>query len=556
MSVPISRRLRKTPGDYLAIAIAPVLIMVLVGSLIFFLSEAMYRGSHAGRLRWTLAWFTLASVLITRIAVELGSARGFVYGFALAGVTTLSLIRFVDPPFAGIILLAVAWASVDRLVRDCTLIDDDEDATGEGLLDLAGLSGPPSATGEKRAPGRLLFVQHATEEARRLVADNPEPTAEEGGGITRKAARPPGLWLVSFSLAALPLFGLGQAFLPAADAARREIAFTCLWFYLLSAFGLLLTTHFLGLRRYLRQRRIQMPATIAFPWMIRGAVMALAVLLLALLVPRPEATYSLSAIAERLGSRPATASRVAAGGGSGGTGSSTATTATGTTEPNSPPRGSPPGTDGSREPSPSESRSGRTAGKPPLGDRTTTPAQTIDDTSRTSPASRSLPELGRVLKWGIYCAFALAILAILVRHGAGLWAGLCDLWRDLWSWRRPKTATKAGGEIADTGRSSTPFSTFRNPFLDSRLKNRSPGELVIYSFDALQAWAAHFGLPRQSEETPFEFGQRLGQSIPEIDAPVRDLVDCYSRLAYAEQLPGGENLSAARQIWAYMTRRN
>ena len=46
----MSGRLDKTLADYLAIAISPVLIMTLVGSLVFFLLEVFYHGGYPGRM--------------------------------------------------------------------------------------------------------------------------------------------------------------------------------------------------------------------------------------------------------------------------------------------------------------------------------------------------------------------------------------------------------------------------------------------------------------------------------------------------------------------------
>ena len=86
--------------------------------------------------------------------------------------------------------------------------------------------------------------------------------------LTRAKAGPhtPGLWVLYFSLAALPLFGIGQHWIPAADVGRRRYAFFLLLVYVAAALSLLVTTSFLGLRRYLRQRRIEMPAPIAATW--------------------------------------------------------------------------------------------------------------------------------------------------------------------------------------------------------------------------------------------------------------------------------------------------
>src|SRR5690606_12618467 len=76
----------------------------------------------------------------------------------------------------------------------------------------------------------------------------------------RNRSQRPGMWVVYFSFAALPVFGFGQWLIPEANADLRSSSFRLLYVYLGSALGLLLTTSFLGLRRYLRQRNVEMPA--------------------------------------------------------------------------------------------------------------------------------------------------------------------------------------------------------------------------------------------------------------------------------------------------------
>ena len=114
--------------------------------------------------------------------------------------------------------------------------------------------------------------------------------------------------MIYVSLAALPIFGVGQLLIPRTDSGRRDYAFVLLCVYVGSALGLLLTSSFLGLRRYLRQRYLQMPASIAGAWIGFGAALALAVLLFSVLLPRPEASYSLTSMIDRIGSPPQSAS--------------------------------------------------------------------------------------------------------------------------------------------------------------------------------------------------------------------------------------------------------
>jgi len=56
----------KTVADYMIISISPVLIMLLVGSLCFFLIEVFFRGAAIGSVRWVMFWFVMAVVLVSR----------------------------------------------------------------------------------------------------------------------------------------------------------------------------------------------------------------------------------------------------------------------------------------------------------------------------------------------------------------------------------------------------------------------------------------------------------------------------------------------------------
>jgi hypothetical protein len=63
-----------------------------------------------------------------------------------------------------------------------------------------------------------------------------------------------------------------------------------------AALSLLVTTSFLGLRRYLRQRRIEMPIPVTGTWIALGAVLIGIVMFVATLIPRPAAEVALSRV--------------------------------------------------------------------------------------------------------------------------------------------------------------------------------------------------------------------------------------------------------------------
>jgi hypothetical protein len=157
------KRREKTLADYVVIAISPVLIMTLVGSLAFFLLELSYHGQFEIRMKWILFCFVSASVLVARIAIEQGKEHASLFGFALVGVVGFAAMRLVDNFLVAWVLLAVSWCCTWKLTWDCTLIDDDEDASGEGLLQAAGLGQHPQrpGSGGQQVEQRHRAVQHA-----------------------------------------------------------------------------------------------------------------------------------------------------------------------------------------------------------------------------------------------------------------------------------------------------------------------------------------------------------------------------------------------------------
>ena len=285
-------RLRKTLTDYLVIGISPALIMLLIGSLVYFLIAVFYHGGYPGRVSYVFALFVFASVLIARISIEEGHEYSMIYAIALGLAMLLVMGRFTSTPFLFnvVMLVLVLWCA-DRLTWDCTVIDDQEDASGEGLLQTAGLEGAQGS--DASTPPVTAHDLEAT------TSREPTPPPKTlWGRFLEHRRRPhaPGVWVIYFSLAALPLFGIGQRFIPAEDVEARRDAFKLLCIYTASGLGLLLTTSFLGLRRYLRQRRLEMPLEMASVWMTVGSLMIVALLFVAWLLPRPHPEYSITQV--------------------------------------------------------------------------------------------------------------------------------------------------------------------------------------------------------------------------------------------------------------------
>jgi hypothetical protein len=293
----------QTLADYVALAFSPALIMALVASLVFFLLEISYQGQYQGRLQWILFFFVFGAVLVARLSMSDLAPRAKLYGPVLAGLTWLGMqifLKYQDEspvaPLAWLInlfLVCVVWWCAHRLTWDCTHVDDDVEPNAEGLLQSTGL--------DRYVEGGVRLRQRKDE----------EETAEGGKDDKklswwerlqryreeRRKRRPLGVWVVYFSLAALPLFGLGQALIPADTTEgleRRRYTFWLMTIYVGSGLGLLLTTCFLGLRRYLRQRNLRMPKTMTSTWLTVGGTMIALLLIAGAFLPRPQSEYSVS----------------------------------------------------------------------------------------------------------------------------------------------------------------------------------------------------------------------------------------------------------------------
>jgi Domain of unknown function (DUF4129) len=567
------RTRKKSLADYVVIAISPVLIMTLVGSLAFFLLELTYHGQFEVRMKWILFWFVLAAVLVARIAIEQGREYAALFGLALTAAVALAVVRLVDQILLGWTLLGVTWWCTWKLTFDCTLIDDREDASGEGLLQAAGLDAPADAD------------------------------SSSGSGVERRSVHAPGKWVVYFSLAALPLFGAGQLVIPSKDTAARAYGFSLVGVYVASALGLLLTTSFLGLRRYLRQRKLQMPAAMTRMWLVMGTGLALAILSLALLLPQPQGEYSVTALVDKVDTKLRAASRFAVVPGDRAKGEGRRT---GDQDPkadkagDSPPRNQPPpdqqakaqpgdgggpGKNGSGKSSrdqqqdksgqgdskekgqgqggkqPNEKGQGGNKadekGNGPRRDQ----GQNSDQraTPPPSPPSGSafggfLQFLAASVKWLIYAAIAVAVAFLLIRHWSRFIEMLATFWADLLAAFGGKRGDERDGS-AEPGAAPAAvvrFAAFENPFFSGAAGRMPPAQLVRYTFEALEAWARERVVARPPEQTPLEFAQELGRRDPALAKDVTSTAELYVRVAYARKNPSRESVAVLERLWRRM----
>ena len=109
----------KTAIDYIIIGLNPTLIVLMIASLVYFLTLCFYHGSHVNQINWILLLFTVAAVGIARIAIEEGRAHAMIFAIALGGATLISTARFVGEGMPMVIvLLILIWYMADRITID------------------------------------------------------------------------------------------------------------------------------------------------------------------------------------------------------------------------------------------------------------------------------------------------------------------------------------------------------------------------------------------------------------------------------------------------------
>jgi Domain of unknown function (DUF4129) len=615
---------RSRPGgtlvDYLVAAIEPALIIIMVGSLMFFLLDLWYEGQFLDRLRWILFWFVLGIVLITRVSMQIGSSLAMGYGVTLGGAVAVvaSVLTGFQPSL--LIILGVVWWATHKLTFDCTLLDEDQDA-GVGLLQESGLdrlaladSGSPPAS----APDDPEAMETS------LMPERPWWQLLGRDSDQARRPHPPGVWLIYFALASLPVFGLGQWFVPAVEEDRRGWLFLYFLAYIASAMGLLLATSFLNLRRYLRQRKLKMPGAITATWLSTGAILIAGLTLTAALLPIPgSGSTILRGSAHQESNLRASRTAMLKDSGVQGEGAQSegraAAQAKGPPSSTTQPKGSGKTNDpnaaqqtsgkgrGGGKSGPGNGKSGAPRGKSSKGksgapgkqgesrqdqaegqnktqsgqaeketdrdqdadqksssdqqdasdqndEKSSQEDQDQNDSTNRTPQLPQLPfQAPSWLRGLIVAAGAIALVVAAIRHGSALLQALRDLLASLFGGlfieKRQKREKDQAAEVSKPSLPVRPFASFANPFeigLDQRI---SPNDLVIYSFEALEAWASEHSLARSPNETPTEFVRRLGHTHSDLRTDSARLAGYFVTIVYGQRVFNKAILPPIREFW-------
>ena len=575
----------------LMMAINPALIMAMVGSLVFFLLHLMYAGEFETRINYVFSLFVFATVLIARIAIEEGKEQALPFGLALAIAIGMVLLRFQLNVVLTVLLVSTVWWCVHRLTWDCTVLANDPEGPGHGLLRSIRLAqdavqGGPSPSEQTTSSGKS-HPASPTGVARRwwwIVAG------------TDRRPQAPGTTILWFALAAFPLFGIGSLFSVSARGSR-QYAFLLFFVYIASGLGLLVTTGLLRLQQYLAKRQVEISAQTTGSWLIAGAGLTLFLLFASMLFPRPGAEFSLSRPPAwpQLNRMPPRGTSTMAAGNDGweqrpeNVGASerhedqdsehesvqpqsSAQAAPPTTPPqnegdspqnqgDSPQPQSSAQTEAPTTPPQNEGDSPQPSGRTPDVQAQEQTTQTEPDPNNDTPPAGSSDtwqapfqfSIGNFFHWLFHIAFwsVVAVLAWRARHSIAAAVGdLWQAWKALFRRSKPKNVETSGP--TSTILPSRRFAECENPFRSS--PNLPPAVIVRKTLEALEVWAAERGYQRALDQTVDEFARQLSVRRKDLRQELSLLLELHTQLAYAGQTVSAQETLRLRRLWQILGR--
>ncbi len=592
----LEKKARPESLDFFLAAIAPVFIIGMIGSLVYFVITVCYQGSHTERLMWILGLYTVAAVLIARIAIEQSRQLAFAYMFALAAATLIVTPQFFVVSGAMAIfsfpilvfLLVMVAVLADRITFDCTSMNEHLQSTGVGLLQSLGLV----KTERQRSEPKANWARDAEEP--------PSITKKKRSSSQRK--HNPGVWVLYFALFALPLFGLGQLVIQ--SPADRRSAFTYLFFYLLSSLFLLVLISLLSLRKYLRERGVPMETAFVVRWLAIGMTSIFLVVFVLSLLPIPGHSLLSIELPFRIASRDdLKASKwgwgregVDGDGPQKGEGEAQDKPG-GTKDGKGPDEGGAQAGNKQKEGEEKQSQAGnekqptgqtkdikpgdqnkieRGDPQPPdnakkeikdqkeIKDRRADVKQPPQENKREgqqpqpqpTPPSLSIQwNLSAALQWLLMIAMAIAAVVYSIVYRRELFVAFKSFQDWLSSLfgasRKQKESNSQSMEEATLLEDLyPPFHTFANPFVSGNGWTRE--QVVRHMYRAILSWGYEQRIVRREDETPEEFMRRLFRRFPEQQESFSALGMLYNRIAYARGKVSTAELKPMTELWQWL----
>ncbi|GMW00919.1 MAG: hypothetical protein AMXMBFR84_20560 [Candidatus Hydrogenedentota bacterium] len=295
----------RTATDLLVDFFTPLMILLMVWSFLFFLLDVryVYTEDMDFYFRWVAFSFMLGVVALNRLIARDGKDESIMYIIALGGAIAMWTLAttsmygvgsaargFLDRP--GIALafnmstVVFLWWVVNRLTHECC-VDSNPEAGDVGIM-----------------TGTVRKFQKAMQPKEKAGAYNPNITMEGVdpsewtepekkkpkapiGATERLSKRHPGISVFYFSVPVMIVFALGHRVIQHGGPMMLLAGNFYIGVYTVAALSLLMLTALGGLREYFRARRVRLPGGIGAFWLGLGFVMVLMVAAGAFVMPLP-----------------------------------------------------------------------------------------------------------------------------------------------------------------------------------------------------------------------------------------------------------------------------
>ena len=146
-----------------------------------------------------------------------------------------------------------------------------------------------------------------------------------------------------------------------------------------------------------------------------------------------------------------------------------------------------------------------------------------------------------MLKFIVFTLLFLVVAAYLYLNRYALSAWLSDLMGRV---RGEEHQDQSLEEDEQSPASRRSFAEYTNP-----VGHHEPSEVVVITFQALEAWADEQGMQRNDDETPSEFAGRIAMQFPQLHGPTFRVVDAYNRVVFGRVAANDRDVQAAGAVW-------
>jgi hypothetical protein len=206
---------------------------------------------------------------------------------------------------------------------------------------------------------------------------------------------------------------------------------------------------------------------------------------------------------------------------------------------------------------PSESRQEQPADQPNASPQPSKSSRPISSWSPARVLETMAGGLGNLLKLVFFAALVCVAVFLAWKYRGTIGEALAQLWRDiqqlLASLGGGRRQMAAGEEADASAQPSGPplpsFASYTDPFLSGAAERLTTEQLIRYSFEALEAWGREQGVPRDEDQTPLEFAQRIAGRYDDVGAETQKLAELYCRIAYGHERIVPQRRDHLRRLW-------